>query len=199
MKKLHAIATLSCLLGAINMVLCLCVHASGTEAVRQVDLRCENLTNPVGIDETEPRLSWRLKSEVSGEKQTAYHVLVASSRDGCEKGIGDLWDSGKVDSEQSIHVAYSGNPLISKMTCYWKVRTWDKEGRPSVWSETSNWAMGLLKPGDWSAQWIGPPAMPIDTDGVTIKKASYQTLDGGVAVDVTEIVRKELDKVPQGI
>ena len=194
MKKLHAIATLSCLLGAINMVLCLCVHASGTEAVRQVDLRCENLTNPVGIDETEPRLSWRLKSEVSGEKQTAYHVLVASSRDGCEKGIGDLWDSGKVDSEQSIHVAYSGNPLISKMTCYWKVRTWDKEGRPSVWSETSNWAMGLLKPGDWSAQWIGPPAMPIDTDGVTIKKASYQTLDGGVAVDVTEIVRKELDK-----
>ncbi len=59
---------------AISMLLCLCVHASGAESIRLVDLRCEYLTDPVGVVVTEPRLSWRLESNVPGEIQTAYHI-----------------------------------------------------------------------------------------------------------------------------
>jgi len=139
---------------AIVMLLCLCAHLSGAEPVGPVSLRCEYLTNPMGIDVTEPRLSWRLESKTRGQKQTAFHVLVASSRDKLDKGVGDLWDTGTVKSDQSIHVAYQGNPLKSRMRCFWKVRVWDKDERTSDWSEPASWMMGMLKPEDWQAKWI---------------------------------------------
>ena len=89
-----------------------------------------------------------------GAKQTAYQVLVASSPEHLAADQGDLWDSGKVVSDQSIHVAYAGKPLESRMQCYWKVRAWDKDGQPSAWSQPAQWSMGLLKPDDWQAKWI---------------------------------------------
>jgi alpha-L-rhamnosidase len=121
------------------------------------NLRCEYLENPAGIDIVNPRLSWQLQSGLRGEKQTAYHLLVASSQENLDKNIGDLWDSDKVDSDQSIHVEYDGKPLGSRAVCYWKVRVWDKDGKPSPWSQPTKWSMGLMDPDDWSAQWIGSP------------------------------------------
>jgi len=118
-------------------------------------LTCEYLTNPLGIDETKPHLSWRFESGLRGQKQTACQVLVASSREKLDKNTGDLWDSGKTESDQSIHVEYHGTALESRMHCYWKVRVWDKEGKVSDWSEPAEWSMGLLSPGDWKAKWIG--------------------------------------------
>ncbi len=172
----------------------------GGDAASVADLRCESLVNPLGLDTTEPHLSWRIEAKARGQKQTAYHVLVASSQDRLDKGVGDLWNSGEVESSQSIHVAYAGKPLGSTMTCYWKVRVWDKEGKSSAWSEAAGWTMGLLEPGDWQAQWIGTPAgLPAPPasagkDKLTVTKATYRTLDGTVAVDVTEIMKKELAK-----
>jgi len=120
------------------------------------DLRCEYLTDPLGIDETNPRLSWVISSRGErGQKQTAYQILVASSREQLAADAGDLWDSGKVDSEQSVHVAYAGKALESGRRCYWKVRVWDKDGDASYWSVYATWSMGLLKPEDWKGQWIG--------------------------------------------
>jgi alpha-L-rhamnosidase len=69
---------------------------------------------------------------------------------------GDLWDSGKVDSDQSIHVLYAGTPLRSRMRCFWKVRVWDEAKNVSPWSSTGCWTMGLLMPEDWKAKWITP-------------------------------------------
>jgi alpha-L-rhamnosidase len=97
-------------------------------------LRCEYVENPLGIDVLEPRLSWLLADDRRGQRQTAYQVLVASSPDTLVRDRGDLWDSGKVHSDQSIHVQYSGKPLVSRQACWWKVRIWDKEGQPSLWS-----------------------------------------------------------------
>jgi alpha-L-rhamnosidase len=126
--------------------------------VRVTNLSCEYLTNPKGIDETEPQLSWQLVSEQRGQKQTAYRLLVASSKDKLENDEGDLWDSGKINSDQSINVAYYGVPLESRMHCYWKVCVWDKNGKTAKWSEPAEWSMGLLKPEDWTAKWITNPA-----------------------------------------
>jgi len=119
------------------------------------DLRCEYLVNPLGIDVAEPRLSWTLESGRRGQMQTAYRILVASDPKLLDKETGDLWDSGKVVSDQSNQIAYAGRPLESQMRCYWKVHAWDKDGKPCSWSKPAFWTMGLLKPEQWKANWIG--------------------------------------------
>jgi alpha-L-rhamnosidase len=118
-------------------------------------LKCEYLANPLGIDVLQPRLSWVLHSPERGQKQTAYQVLVASSPELLQQNQGDLWDSGKVASEQSIHVEYAGKPLASYQGCEWKVRVWDKDGQPSDWSQPARWTMGVLEPNGWYGKWLG--------------------------------------------
>ena len=122
-----------------------------------VGLRCEYLVNPLGIHESSPRFSWRMNSTQRGEKQTAYRILVASSPALLARAQGDLWDSGKVMSDQSAQVAYAGKPLHSRMHCYWTVHTWDRAGKPGSWSRPALWTMGLLAISDWSAKWIAAP------------------------------------------
>ncbi len=118
-------------------------------------LRCEYLTNPLGIDEAQPRLSWVLSSDRRGARQTAYQVLVATREEALASDEEDLWDSGKVSSNQSAHVVYDGKPLQSGQRCWWKVRVWDQNGAPMPFSDPAWWEMGLLQPGDWRGSWIG--------------------------------------------
>ena len=129
--------------------------APGSAQVTPTQLRCEYALNPLGIGVVRPRLSWVLVSDERAQVQTAYRVLVASCEANLAANKGDLWDSGKVLSDQSIHVVYGGRPLQSRMRALWKVRAWDKDGKPSAWSEHATWQMGLLKPTDWKAKWIG--------------------------------------------
>jgi len=117
-------------------------------------LRCEYRDNPTGVDVPAPRLSWVLESDARGERQTAYRILVASSLERLQRDEGDLWDSGKVFSSEQNQIVYSGKPLASNMECCWKVQVWDKDGKPSAWSQPARWVMGLLKPADWRAKWI---------------------------------------------
>src|ERR1039458_391285 len=127
-------------------------------ALRPQQLRCEYRVNPQGIDSTEPRLSWVLTSanaKVRGLRQTAYRVLVAGSDASLRANTGDLWDSGKVTSADSIHIAYQGKPLNSGVSAYWKVQVWDQDGQASDWSAPAQWSMGLLHAEDWQGQWIG--------------------------------------------
>ena len=118
-------------------------------------LRCEYFANPLAIDVDRPRLSWVLRDDRRGARQTAYHVLVASSPEKVNRNVGDLWDSGKVASDQSVHVAYAGKPLLSRQQAFWKVQAWDGQDKPSGWSEPALWEMGPLHRDDWKAQWIG--------------------------------------------
>jgi len=140
-------------------------------------LRCENLTDPAGIDATTPHLSWILQSDSRGEKQTAYRILVASSEKLLRKDQGDLWDSRKVVSDQSVHVPYTGKELASRTECCWKVRVWDKDGNPSAWSVPSKWSMGLLVENDWEARWIGlDKTFPGDDDTSEYRKLAARYL-----------------------
>ncbi|XEC96149.1 family 78 glycoside hydrolase catalytic domain [Paenibacillus tarimensis] len=128
---------------------------AGEMPIEVKDSRVENMVNPLGIDSLQPRFSWKLDSGESGQKQTAYRVLAASSRERLERETGDMWDSGKVESEQSVHVEYQGKRLESGQVCYWMVMVWDKAGNASGWSGEAYFSMGLLEREQWKGRWIG--------------------------------------------
>lgn len=136
-------------------VITLAFASTAFARITVTDLCCEYLENPQGIDVAQPRLAWVLNSEERNQRQTACQILVASSPAKLKSDLGDLWDSGKVDSDQSIQVAYAGKPLVSNEECFWKVRVWDKDGQMSAWSRPAEWSMGLLQASDWHARWIG--------------------------------------------
>lgn len=118
------------------------------------NLRTETLVNPIGIDVVQPRLSWEISGTERGIKQTAFQVIVSSTPENLEKNTGDLWDSGKTESDQSVKVKYSGKALKSRTDCFWKVRVWTNKGE-TTWSQPAFWSMGLLNYGDWDGRWIG--------------------------------------------
>ena len=120
-----------------------------------VELRCEYRTDPIDVEAAHPRLGWMLESRERGCRQKACRVLVASSPAELDADRGDLWDSGRVESDASVQVPYSGAALESGMRCCWKVCVWDAQGRPSAWSAVAFWEMGLLEKADWKAKWIG--------------------------------------------
>ncbi|MFC1551633.1 family 78 glycoside hydrolase catalytic domain [Candidatus Latescibacterota bacterium] len=118
-------------------------------------LRCEYRVNPHGLDVTLPRLSWELVSEERNSYQSAYRILVASTPQLLDSNEGDLWDSGKVNGNDTAHIEYGGVALGSRDRCWWKVMNWDRDDTPAVWSEPSFWSIGLLGEDDWKASWIG--------------------------------------------
>jgi alpha-L-rhamnosidase len=117
------------------------------------NLRCEYKVDPLGIDVRKPRLSWELVSAEKGVVQTSYEVRVAGSEADLTKGK-LIWDSGKQESDASIHVEYGGPALTSERIYYWQARVADNHGHLSAWSKTARWEMGLLEAGDWKAKWI---------------------------------------------
>ena len=137
----------------LQILIALMTFAANASAA-PVHLRSEYMQNPLGIDITAPRLSWQSDNTERNWKQAAYELLVASSSDRLQPGQADVWDSGKINSDESVGVAYQGPALESRKRYYWKVRVWDASGRISDSAEEAWWEMGLLRPGDWKAKWI---------------------------------------------
>jgi hypothetical protein len=125
-----------------------------------VELRCDWMADPLGVDSAPPRLSWQLQGDGSrGLRQSAWQVLVSSSRDGLERDQGDVWDSGSVSSAEQLHVPYRGRSLRTAEQVFWKVRVWDGEGRASAWSRPATWTMGVLDASEWRGRWITDPGL----------------------------------------
>ncbi len=124
------------------------------------ELTCENLVNPLAIDNVEPHFGWKLCSDVQGAGSTAYQILVATSLDRLGEGQADLWNSGKVISSETVYVPYEGRKLSSKSFAYWKVRVWDENSKVGDWSEPASFGIGFLEDNDWAsnAAFIGVPA-----------------------------------------
>ena len=133
-----------------------------------VHLRCEYMVNPLGIDQTSPRLSWQSNNSERNWKQSAYQVLVASTPERLSAGNADVWDSGKNNSGESVDIAYRGPALESRHRYYWKVRVWDAAGQTSESGESSWWETGLMHPEDWKAKWIAwkNPEDQADREGI---------------------------------
>ena len=116
------------------------------------DLKSEHAVNPLGIEVLAPHLSWRMRTERDGACQTAYQITVASEPDNLDGA--DLWDSGRVESNQSAPIVYNGQPMKSRQRAWWQVRVWD-EGGALTTSEIAWWENGLLEASDWQGKWIG--------------------------------------------
>lgn len=151
------------LLLIVSLTYTLCVMAScsilGKAHITPLDLRCEYRVNPLGIDNTSPRLSWKLQGDfkVRGQEQKAYQILVATSIKNIKGHKGDVWDSGKVYTNQSVNNLYKGAPLMAAKQYFWKVKVWDKNGYASNWSAYGKFSTGLLKQSDWKGDWILKP------------------------------------------
>ncbi len=158
-------------LGVLALALALSALAPGLArgALEPERLRCEYLEQPLGIDEIHPRLSWRDRGTDPAARalhQTAYRILVASRTELLAQEQGDLWDSGRVATSETLHIAYAGAPLASLERCWWTVRVWDQDRHPSAWSAPADWTMGMLAGTSWSGAWIGcDRATPIRLDG----------------------------------
>lgn len=150
-----------------------CLLNGCTKATIQIyDLRCENLVNPLSIEGI-PHLSWKLKSNKNGEKQTAFQLLLASDKSLLEAGTADLWDSGKIYSSESVMFTYEGDDLSSIPLVYWKVRVWDSANNATPWSEPVCFGTGLTEN--------------------EIKTASYLTLPKSLDNAQYPLLRKQFD------
>jgi alpha-L-rhamnosidase len=168
MKNYKLTGLLICLLTAVMAAGC---HKS---SLRVVDLKSENLTDPVNLDAPSPCLSWKLEAVDPGSRdlsQKSWQVLVSSNRKLLNHDKGDLWDSGVTDSSGVMRVIYSGKKLNSRQKCYWKVRAGDQDGRLSAWSPVATFEMALLNRDDWKgSQWIG---LPEDTRSSSLKSRPF--------------------------
>jgi alpha-L-rhamnosidase len=124
--------------------------------VKVTQLLCNNFTNPIGIDILQPQFSWQLSADKRDVMQAAYEIRVAGNLSLLQKGKSLDWSSGKIKSDQSVHVNYNGNALQSSKKYFWQVRVWDNNGKASAWSNPVFFQMALLNKNDWKAKWIEP-------------------------------------------
>jgi len=123
-------------------------------ATTVTDLVCEYHSNPVGIDIQKPRLSWKIISDKRNMMQTAYEIRVANSVENLGKKNGSVWNTGKVNSSESVNVEYGGPEIEAMQRVYWQVRIWNSDNQPTEWSKPAFWEMGITKPELWTASWI---------------------------------------------
>jgi alpha-L-rhamnosidase len=120
--------------------------------VKIQNLTTENLINPLGLDVVKPHFSWQLNSEKRNVTQSAYEIRISDDKQTITKA--NVWSSGKVMSDQSVHIIYSGLELKPMHRYFWQIRVWDNTGKPSSWSEIAYWETGLLNASNWKAKWI---------------------------------------------
>ncbi len=126
-------------------------HASATAPFR---LRCDWAKNPLGVQQSHPRLMWSPPQRLALRHEAAYQIQVATSLAGLESGDSVVWDSGKVQENPDFLPQYGGPAFTAYRHYYWRVRVWGKRGWRSQWSHAASWMTGPLKAGNWRGKWI---------------------------------------------
>lgn len=164
-------------------------------SILPVDLRVGPLLeNPISFGDRTPQFSWKLPAGVGVKSQSAYRIVCDSQPEDLHDNPG-LWDSGWVQSDQTLFIDYEGKPITSGDRVYWSVQFKDQDGRASKWGEPAYFEMGLLDQDDWSAEWIFRNCPePKPSEKLEIVKAIYGALDSDEKqrIDVTEVLRKKI-------
>ncbi len=130
--------------------------ANQDQALVPVKLTTEYMEKPMGIETKSPRFSWQLHAKQNGESQSAYRIIVSDSEEAVNKGLGNLWDSQKIQSEQSINIVYQGGELMQMKRFWWRVKVWNSKGEEQSWSEPEWFETGILSASLWEGvKWIG--------------------------------------------
>lgn len=140
------------------------------------NLEVESTTKPLGIDKKNPRFSWIMESDIRGQKQSAYQIIVASDKKKLEKSVGDIWDTGKVKSDKSNNIKYQGKSLSPTTRYYWTVKIWDKDGKLVKPSKESWFETGLMGTGWDNAKWIGAPEYELDAKSKPVFNINYDVV-----------------------
>ena len=130
----------------------ICINAFAQ--IEVTGLFVDNKVNPVGIDKLYPRLSWQLYSSGRDVTQSAFNVRVSEDSESLENGENLIYTTGKIFSDQSVYVPFTGNTLKPAHKYYWQVRVWDQDDKASKWSKPGFWIMGIMGPANWTANWI---------------------------------------------
>lgn len=117
-------------------------------------LTCDFKNNPIDIDNRSPAFRWIMNSQSNDQLQSAYEVIVSDRYEEIEKYKGGVWHSGKVNSSNSTHVKFQGNPLKSFTKYYWRVRVFDNANQTTEWSDIASFETSMIEESDWSAIWI---------------------------------------------
>jgi alpha-L-rhamnosidase len=144
---------------AVLLISCFFTISLSHAALEIQRLKVESLTAPLGLCETSPRFSWELASATRGARQSAYQIRVATEKFPLTGDQPLVWDSGRIESNETTQISYAGPALTSNQHLYWQVSVWDENGTMTR-SSTAEWSMGLLAPGDWNAEWIGIAGPP---------------------------------------
>jgi len=139
----------------IAVACALLAGSSSAQSAKPVGLECESLTSPLGMDTNKPVLSWKLQDASAGARQTAYEIQVGSSATSLAAGESDVWDSGRIQSADSIGASYAGPDLVPSKRYFWRVLVWGRDGKPYPPSDVSWWETGLLRRENWKAKWVG--------------------------------------------
>ncbi|WP_329454185.1 family 78 glycoside hydrolase catalytic domain [Streptomyces sp. NBC_01497] len=133
--------------------------AARAGSVRVEGLTVEHQADPLGIDESSPRLGWTLSARTHGARQSAYEIEVSSTRD----GPADVWDSGEVRSSRSYDIDYAGRALHARTRYFWRVRMWDGAHQVSPWSRSAWFETAFMSQDQFHGTWIGSPSTPAAT------------------------------------
>ena len=155
---------LRCRMFCFAIFLLFFVSSQAQSTLHPVDLRCENVVNPINIDTRAPRFSWKLQSSEKNKKQSAYEIhLTSKALSGEGSEATQEWSSGKVPSDKSIQVEYNGKPLRPFTRYSWTVTVYDEDDKPLT-SEVASFETAMLDPQDWKAKWIGDGSKTPDND-----------------------------------
>jgi alpha-L-rhamnosidase len=153
------------------MVIVFAVACKQQRDVEVADLLVEYLQEPLGVDTSAPRFSWKLKSDQRGVNQQAFQMIVGESHSEVNRKSGKIWDTGKVHGGQTVNLEYAGAPLQSNKKYYWRVGVW-LDDETSVWSDPAMFHMGILNDGEWKAQWV--TAQETITDESPLLRRQFQ-------------------------
>lgn len=136
-------------------------------AQRAVNLQCEYLTNPIGIDTDKPRLSWQMADDRPSAKQTSYQILVSTDSSSISNGKAETWNTKWVKRSDVSLIVYNGLPLKPFTKYYWKVDIADQHKKKFINTSVASFETGMMDSKNWKGSWIS------DNNNLQLKAAPY--------------------------